>query len=160
MSVPDPSWKKHGPPDPKPTASEHHFGEPSLDLDGVGRSEAERIDGEPLVAVREYYHCRRDGCEGERSKVHLYRVEDVPDEPYRALCGSDTAGIDPVEVLAEQVTIVEHDGEEPFIGFSVAPNKTVGYVGPCETVEGMRGGGECYGHVEPNPDIESYRYDL
>lgn len=151
------------PPDPSPSASEHAiepmYEEPSgIDIDGVGVDEAERIDGEPLLAVREVFRCPRDGCEASLRRVHLYRLDDVDRPAVADAYGPGITNADPVEFLATRATIVDHDGEHPYIGFET-DGEPADYVRPCDTIESGSVDGPCYGHVEPNPDIDSYRYE-
>lgn len=159
MGLPDPAWKS-GPTIPEPSASEHafdiHEAPTASDIDGVGVDEAERIDGTPLLAVREVWRCPRDGCDASHRRVHLYRLEDV-DEAHRIMASNEAP--DRVEFIASHATIVDHDSEHPYIGFEV-DGDVHGYVGPCETITTDNIRGPCYGRVEPEPDLESYRYDL
>lgn len=152
--LPDPSWKKHGPPDPpSPSASEHAFwDEPAMDVDGPGVNEAQRVDGEVICAVREYAGCVRDGCDGGRKVVHLYRVEDVDDVVRQGFTSAAVGGDEPGVILGERAQVVDHDGEEAYIGFEEYDGSTIGYVAPCETIVKDDGRGPCYGHVEPDPE--------
>lgn len=163
--LPDPSWKS-GPTYPEPTDSEHAIDPQPIghDLDGVGVGEAERIDGAPLLAVREAYVCLREGCDVDANKVHVYSLDDVGAEPKRAareVCEQfegPTSDDDILVTLAERAFIIEHDGEEPIIGFDFG-GEELGYVYPQETIESGFGGA-CYGHEAPDPDVNAYRYDL
>lgn len=161
--LPDPSWKS-GPSYPEPTSSEHAIGpEPAgWDHDGVGRDEAERVDGEALCAVREAYSCSRDGCDTDPRRNHVYALSDVSERVQQsarhAIDYTDEPGTeDIVEYLAINATIVDYD-EGPILAFHFGDDE-FGYVSPHFTDEhGF--GGPCYGHVEPEPDLDAYRYDL
>lgn len=161
--LPDPSWKS-GPTYPEPTSSEHAIDpEPAgWDHDGVGRKEAERVDGEALCAVREAYSCSRDGCDTDARKDHVYALSDVSERVQQAarhaISWTDEPGTeDIVEYLAIHATIVDYD-EGPILAFAFGDD-TLGYVYPHFTDEDGFGG-PCYGHVEPEPDINAHRYDL
>jgi len=176
----DPAWKS-GPTYPEPTSSEHAIGpEPAgWDHDGVGRKEAERVDGEALCAVREAYSCSRDGCDTDARKDHVYALSDVSERVQQAASRAieytdEPEAVDIIEYLAINATIVDYD-EGPILAFeftdseeSDAPNQSsrsaterfgedeLGYVYPHFTDEhGF--GGSCYGHVEPEPDINAHR---
>jgi hypothetical protein len=161
--VPDPSWKS-GPPEPRHRHSEHAIDpEPAgHDIDGVGIDEAERIDGEPLCAVREAYGCHRDGCDVDARKDHLYSLSDVSERVRRIVRGVITYTDDPsvedeVEYLATHAVVRDYD-EGPILGVTVGED-TIGYIYPQITdVSGF--GGACFGREEPNPDVDAYRYDL
>lgn len=179
--LPDPSWKS-GPSYPEPTSSEHAISpEPAgWDHDGVGRKEAERVDGEALCAVREAYSCSRDGCDTDARKDHVYALSDVSERVQqaarhaidvsrrdaarspRSLAEGNEADYtdereDIVEYLAIHATIVDYD-EGPILAFEFGDDE-LGYVYPHFTDE-QGFGGPCYGHVEPEPDINAHRYDL
>jgi hypothetical protein len=151
----DPSWKR-GPKEPSPTDSEHAIDpQPSgYDHDGVGKSEAERIDGAALCAVREVYSCSRDGCDISPRKNHVYALTDVSDRVIQAASHAieyaDDPGTDAViEYLAMHATIVDYD-MGPILGFEFG-DAELGYVSPSVTVEeGFDG--PCYGHAEPDPE--------
>jgi len=159
----DPSWKS-GPSYPEPTSSEHAIDpQPAgWDHDGVGRKEAERVDGEALCAVREAYSCHRDGCDTDARKDHVYALSDVSERVQQAARHAidytdEPATEDIVEYLAIHATIVDYD-EGPILAFEFGDDE-FGYVYPNFTDEhGF--GGPCYGHVEPEPDINAHRYDL
>jgi len=185
----DPAWKS-GPSHPEPTASEHAINpEPAgYDHDGVGVNEAERVDGEPLSAVREAYSCSRDGCDADPQRNHVYALTDVSERVQRIaeyvvrneewFDGVVRSLTDEhlVEFLAPRATIVDYD-EGPILGFEVGEDTvssngskrgssedssdrdTIGYVYPHFTDESGFGG-SCYGRVEPEPDINAHRYDL
>mgnify|MGYP006279819219 CR=1 FL=1 len=179
----DPSWKS-GPTYPEPTDSEHAIDpEPAgYDHDGVGRDEAERVDGEALCAVREAYSCSRDGCDADPRRAHVYALSDVSRRVQQAAAhaidsrGSGTTrnraslaegneadyteeptAEDLIEYLAVHAVIVDYD-EGPILGFEFGDDE-FGYVYPHFTDESGFGG-PCYGHVEPEPDINAHRYDL
>jgi hypothetical protein len=159
----DPSWKS-GPTYPEPTSSEHAIDpEPAgYDHDGVGRDEAERVDGAALCAVREAYSCSRDGCDVSPRRIHVYALSDVSDRLMKIARHAIDYTDDPeegdfVEFFAVRAQVVDYD-EGPILGFEVGDD-TIGYVYPHFTDE-HDFGGPCYGHVEPEPDINAHRYDL
>jgi len=179
----DPSWKS-GPTYPEPTDSEHAIDpEPAgYDHDGVGRDEAERVDGEALCAVREAYSCSRDGCDADPRRAHVYALTDVSRRVQQAAAHAidyteEPTAEDLIEYLATHAVIVDYD-EGPILGFEFgdgadsgesasssaesaasADEDEFGYVYPHFTDESGFGG-PCYGHVEPEPDINAHRYDL
>lgn len=150
----DPAWKS-GPTYPEPTASEHaihpeDFGHGG-DWDGFGKSEAERVEGVPLVAIQEAATCSRDGCDAMHTRRLLFTTHTLTDDEEarlrsHAFDSTDDCLAEHVWSEGERVDIetIEVDG----IGVSVE-----------ETVEDEPLG-ECYGHVEPEPDINAHRYDL
>lgn len=158
----DPDWKS-GPTRPEPTASDHAIDpEPAYDHDGVGRKEAERVDGEALCAVREAYVCHRDGCDVDARKDHVYALTDVSadvreDARVAIDYTDDPTTEDVIEYLATNATIVDYD-EVPILGFEFGDDER-GYVYPHFTDESGFGG-PCYGRVEPSPDVNAHRYDL
>jgi len=138
----DPAWKS-GPTYPEPTSSEHAIGpEPAgWDHDGVGRKEAERVDGEALCAVREAYSCSRDGCDTDARKDHVYALSDVSERVQQAASRAidvsrrdaarsprslaegneadytdEPEAVDIIEYLAINATIVDYDGG-PILAF-------------------------------------------
>jgi len=159
----DPAWKS-GPSHPEPTASEHAISpEPAgYDHDGVGVNEAERVDGEPLSAVREAYSCSRDGCDADPQRNHVYALTDVSERVQQAAAYAidyteEPTAEDLIEYLAINAVVVDYD-EGPILGFEFGDD-TFGYVPPHFTDESGFGG-SCYGRVEPEPDINAHRYDL
>ena len=159
----DPSWKS-GPTYREPTDSEHAIDpEPAgYDHDGVGRDEAERVDGEALCAVREAYSCSRDGCDADPRRAHVYALSDVSQRVQQAAAHAidyteEPTAEDLIEYLAVHAVIVDYD-EGPILGFEFGDDE-FGYVYPHFTDESGFGG-PCYGHVEPEPDINAHRYDL
>ena len=154
-NISDPAWKS-GPPEPKHRHSEHRISSAGHDLNGVGRKEAEQIEGEPLMAVREAFVCSREGCDADPSVTYLYGERGVS-RRVRQACGWAT---DPdwwYEYFCEHCEIVDWDGG-PILGVRFGDD-TLGYVTPQTTIEDGFGGA-CYGRSEPSPDVNAYRYDL
>jgi hypothetical protein len=159
----DPSWKS-GPTRREPTDSEHAIApEPAgYDIDGVGTSEAERVRGESLCAVREAYSCRREGCDTDPSKSHVYSLTDVSERVQQAARYAISHTDDPttrdvIEYLATHATVVDYEAN-PALGFTFG-DETFGRVFPQLTTQSGFSG-PCYGRNEPSPDVHAYRYDL
>jgi hypothetical protein len=157
----EPNWKS-GPTYPEPTSSEHAIDrQPAgYDFDGVRVREAERVDGEPLLAIREAYSCRRDGCEADPSKAHVYALSDVSARTLqiaRYAHPFDQPLTDEiVEFLAMNAEIMDYD-EGPIIAFEIG-DRLVGYAYPHFT-DHHDFDGPCYGRVEPEPDVHAHKYD-
>lgn len=148
----DPSWKS-GPTYPEPTSDEHALDcEPSgSDWDGFGKSEAEDVEGEPLVALQEYYSCHRDHCDEGMTRRLLFTTYYLTDEAEEAL--REAAPHDLGEYVWDKgervdVDTIEVPVEGGVIGVTVEKTIEDDALGPC------------YGHEEPEPDLEAYRYDL
>jgi hypothetical protein len=144
--IPDPSWK-NGPADPKHDHSEHALAEPVYDVDGVGRDEAEKVDG-AFICVIEHNSCRREFCEASRHKRHVYQL----DHELREDLGSVVDN--PVEYASEHATIVDYD-EKPVVGITIGTGEQdpLGYMYPAETFDASEGGTRCHGEpLEPSPE--------
>jgi len=159
----DPQWKS-GPSRNEPTDSEHAIDpEPvNYDHDGVGRDEAERVDGEPLCAVREAYVCCRDGCDATPQKSHVYALTDVSKRVRKAASHAiehtdNPSDEDVVEYLATHVTTVDYD-EGPILAFEFGEETLGSLHAHFTNASGFSG--PCYGRAEPSPDINAHRYDL
>lgn len=140
----DPAWKS-GPKEPRPTAGEHaiheeDFGSAAFDFDGFGKKEAERVDGEPLITIRESVECHRDGCEAAHSRVLLFTSKPLSEENealLRLAAGSDSLAA----FVWEEAERVDVDAIEVF-GVKI----------PAERIEEEKATGSCYGRVEPDPE--------
>lgn len=154
----DPSWKS-GPKEPEPSASEHaihpeDFG--AGDWDGFGKSEAEQVEGVPLVTVQEVATCSRDGCDAAHKRRLLFTTHTLTEEEERALRDSAFEVSD--SALAEYVW--EH-GERVDIETIEVPVEGGDAIGvSVETTVEDEANGACYGRVEPDPDVHAHRYDL
>lgn len=139
-TIPDPSWKS-GPTYPEPTASEHAIDpQPDgADFDGFGVDEAERVEGEPLVAIQEVHYCARDGCDEGLIRRRLFTTYYLTHEEEEAL--RDTAGCELAEYVWEHAE--RTDVETVKIPIDGGPL----YITEETSVEDQPHG-ECYGHVD------------
>jgi len=145
----DPSWKR-GP--TGPTHSDH-WTEAALreadlyDVDGPSVTQAEQTDGEVLVTIREGWLCQRDGCDADTIVDHVYAYDDIDSDVQTQL--EDHFGVTGVELYercSENITIVDHDGEHPYVGIECG-DETVGYVAP-QWSEKDKAYGGCNGTVD------------
>lgn len=149
--VSDPSWKS-GPKERKPTATDHAITEEdfahAFDFDGFGVNEAEMVDGEPLVAIRESVECHRDGCDAVHRRSLLFTTKPLSDDEKHAL--RIVSGVD------TPAAYVAHNAER-------ADVETIEVDGTAITAEKIvenEPSGSCFGLSEPSPDVDAYRYDL
>lgn len=152
----DPDWKS-GPTYPEPTSSDHDIwsDEPSgEDFDGFGVNEAKSVDGEPLLAIQEVHNCGRDGCDAQLMRRHLFTTEDLTPTEEVALRG--VAG-DSVELMANYVF---ENAERIDIDAIEVPLEEGTLIINAEQCIEDAPRGDCFGHKEPEPDIDAYRYDL
>lgn len=154
-SIPDPAWKS-GPTEPKPTSSSHaiapeDFAHAPFDFDGFGRDEAEAVDGEPLIVIRERVECRREGCDAAHSRSMLFTTHTLGDDDETRLrrdssLSADAALAEHVWEHAERVDVDTIDVN----GVTITPERIIE----------DEASGPCYGRVEPEPDVHAHRYDL
>lgn len=148
----DPAWKS-GPREPSPTDSEHaifpeDFEHNPTDWDGFGVDEAEMVEGEPLVALQEVAVCTRDGCDATHKRRLLFTTEPLSDAEERAL--------DIVSGVDEKGVYVVENGERIDMETIRVDDTTI----TAEMVIENEPSGPCYGHEEPEPDVNAHRYGL
>lgn len=155
----DPQWKS-GPTYPEPTASEHDERMTAVDMDGVGRDEADEY-GDLFCATFVRRYCGRDGCEADTQQRWVYHLDDVSERTKQAARHAidwtdDPTDEDIIEALSVRAEVIDWDAQ-PVISF-VFGDDHLGYVYPHASVGEGSMSGQCYGHVEP--DYESQWRDV
>lgn len=154
----EPSWKS-GPPEPKHRHSEHEIHEPvGIDMDGVGKGEAERLDSKPLCAVQEAFSCARDGCDFTPTTRYVYGEESVSDR-LRACCEYAVEQSDVYDdwgmYAAEHMVVADYD--DGYIMTIKFGDDAFGTIYPTFEV-GDDPSGPCHGRTEPDYDLAYERH--
>lgn len=133
------------PPEPEHEHSHHRIEHrpDGSDFDGFGHIEAERVEGEPLVVVRDSVTCAREGCHATERRYYLFTTETLSDDEWSTL--EVASGVGSIgEYVHEHAERVDVDAIE-VDGIRIDAEDTI-----TEEVKGV-----CHGRPE-RPDPEPY----